>query len=292
MIARASAPATTANLGPGFDVLGAALGQRTVFLLQEGRGAFVWPKGVEPPARNLFLDGFAAAFALRGAPAPSIDVEVAEMVPLQSGLGSSAAAICAGLRAADLFLDRPLETAEALACATSLEGHPDNAAACLLGGVTIAAGADPALVRRLAAPPLEAVVLHPGGATSTPSSRAALPAMVPRADAVHNIGRAALLVYAFTQGDYALLRHATRDHLHEDARLAACPWCGAAREAAFAAGALAMPVSGSGPTMLAITLPADAERVARALRDLAGGLAGARVWRLPFSDEGASAAFA
>ncbi len=290
MITEVFAPATTANLGPGFDVFGAALDLEAGFRVREGADGFVWPEDLpQPPGRNLFLAGFFAAFAARGAPAPEVSVEVTQMLPLRSGLGSSASAICAGLIAAGLFLERPLDLRESLRIAAGIEGHPDNVAACLLGGVTIASGVADPIVRRLPAPPLRALALHPGGATSTPHARAALPALVAREDAVHNVGRASLLVYALIEGDYGLLREATADRLHEEQRLGSCDWCRAARDAAFAAGALAMPVSGSGPTMLALARPEDAPAVLRALRPFAAELPGARIWDLAFSDRAARA---
>lgn len=287
MIADVFAPATTANLGPGFDVLGAALDLEAVFRVGDGPPGFRWPGGGELHGPNLFLTAFEAAFALRGLPVPQVGVEVRRALPLRSGLGSSASAICAGLRAADLFLAEPLGDGASLAIAAGIEGHPDNVAACLLGGVTIASGVAQPLVRRLPAPPLRAIALHPGGATSTPRSRAALPAAVERSAAVHNLGRTALLVYALMAQDFDLLREATADQLHESERLASCPWCSAARAAALGAGALAMPVSGSGPTMLAIVEPERADAVLQALRPLAAAMPGAELWPLAFGDRGA-----
>jgi homoserine kinase len=284
------APATTANLGPGFDVLGAALDLEASFLVEAGPGGFAWPEGVEPPiGPNLFLDAFKAAFAARGQQAPEVSVQATRLLPLRAGLGSSASAICAGLRAADLFLSSPLAPREALRIATALEGHPDNVAACLFGGVTIASGMADPLLRRLPAPPLRAVALYPGGSTSTPWSRAALPPLVPRGSAVHNIGRTALLVYAMLEGDYALLRDATEDRLHEAERIGDCAWCAAARAAAYDAGAYAMPVSGSGPTMLAITSPERADTVYSALLPFARQLPGGMIWNLGFTEQAARA---
>ncbi len=288
MIALVEAPATTANLGPGFDVLGAALELEAAFLVKEGPSSFQWPQGVDDPGGpNLFLEAFSRAFAARAATAPEVSVAVTRLLPLRSGLGSSAAAICAGLRAADAFLERPLDAIESLRIAVSLEGHPDNVAACLLGGVTIASGSEEPLVRRLPAPALRAVALYPGGSTSTVHAREIMAPEVARRDAVHNIGRTALLVYALIEGDYGLLRAATEDRLHEQARIGACPWCQAAREAAYAAGALAMPVSGSGPTMLALVQPPLAPAVLRALQPFAAGRPGAFVLDLAFTDRAA-----
>ncbi len=288
MIALVAAPATTANLGPGFDVLGAALDLEAAFALREGPSSFVWPEGMADPGEpNLFLEAFAQAFQSRGARVPDVSVEVARLLPLRSGLGSSAAAICAGLRAADAFLDRPLDEREALRIAVRLEGHPDNVAACLYGGVTIASAAEETLVRRLPAPNLRAIALYPGGSTSTPRARARMPASVPRQDAVHNIGRAALLVYALLQEDYGLLRAATEDRLHEEQRIGGCDWCTAARMAAYEAGALAMPVSGSGPTMLALAQPHAASAVRQALEPFTAARPGAFVLDLGFTDRSA-----
>lgn len=290
MILEVQAPATTANLGPGFDVLGAALDLEAAFVVERGPAAFRWPDGIsDPGAPNLFLDAFAEACSALGRPVPEISVQVTSLLPLRSGLGSSSAAICAGLRAAEALLNRPLAAEELLRIAARLEGHPDNIAACLLGGMTIASGVTDPIVRRLPAPPLRAIALYPGGATATARARAAMPAAVSRADAVHNIGRTALLVYALLEGDYALLRRATEDRLHEGQRIGSCAWCQDARVAAYEAGALAMPVSGSGPTMVAFAEPAAAPAVLAALRPFIADRPHGFVWDLGFTNAGARA---
>ncbi len=283
------APATTANLGAGFDVFGAALALENLFTIETGREGFRL-KGVpvQPDlGRNLFHAALDRTAAELGGQAPKVAVTVDVAVPLRSGLGSSASAICAGVAAAQVLLSKHLAPAAALRIAAELDGHPDNVAACLFGGVTIAT--DDGLVRRLPAPDLRAIVFYPGTELGTEAARRSLGREVLRADAVFNLGRASLLVYAFALQDYDLLSAACEDRLHEPQRLPALPYAQEAREAALSAGALAMPISGSGPSLLALARPAQADAVALALQAVAARHAPARVLDLAFADRGTEA---
>ncbi len=282
-----TAPATTANLGAGFDVFGAALSCENRFFVEVGGEGFALADGSRLPLEgpNLFLAALQSAAAALGAPAPPVGVVAEAAVPLRSGLGSSATAICAGLLAAQAILERSLAPADALRIASALDGHPDNVAACLLGGVTISAG--DGLVRRLPAPQLAAVIYYPGTEQGTEAARRDLAPQIDRADAVFNISRASLFVYALTQGDHALLRAACEDRLHESVRLRGLPFALQARAAALAAGAYAMPLSGSGPSLLALAPQARAEAVAAALREVAAGDKAARIIPLEFAEQGA-----
>jgi homoserine kinase len=285
-----STPATTANFGAGFDVFGAALSCENRFFVEVGGEGFALADGSRLPVegRNLFLAALESAAAALGASTPGVGVLADAAVPLRSGLGSSATAICAGLLAAQAILGKDLPPGDLLRLASLLDGHPDNVAACLLGGVTISAGGG--LVRRLPAPGMAAIVFYPGTEQGTEAARRGLTAQVERQDAVFNIARASLFVYALTQGDHDLLRVACEDRLHETVRLRALPYAEQARTAALDAGAYAMPLSGSGPSMIALTSHERAQAVTTALREVAADHPPARVIPLSFSDRGARVA--
>jgi homoserine kinase len=217
------------------------------------------------------------------------------------GLGYSGAARVAGLVAASVQHGRTLDAsaADVLAAASALEGHPDNVAASLYGGVVVAAGGRAVAVPLAVEPAV--VVWVPDAETSTDESRAVLPAQVSMADAVFNIGRASLLVAALAAGDIAALRDATADRLHQDRRLRDRPASRAALEAALDAGAWCAWVSGSGPTIAALAsidhalaiaaaLPADGEARVLAIDTVGGGEGGAgaeRQRRAPIDTVGA-----
>ncbi|MDA8346173.1 MAG: homoserine kinase [Thermaerobacter sp.] len=282
-----TAPATTANLGAGFDVFGAALALDNRFTVETGRGGFSLSGGgdISGLGQNLFLAGLEAAAARLGHRAPSVAVMAEAAVPLRSGLGSSASAICAGILAAQALIGRDLPDDEVLRIASVLDGHPDNVAACLHGGVTIAT--EDGLVRRMPAPDLQAIIFYPGTEQGTEAARRNLAPQIDRKDAVFNIGRASLLVYALTTGEYSLLSSSCEDRLHEPLRLAALPFAKEAREAALSAGALAMPISGSGPSLIALARPEDEPAVSAALEGVARRYPPARVLSLSFAERGA-----
>ncbi|UNX53987.1 homoserine kinase [Georgenia sp. TF02-10] len=271
-------PATSANLGPGFDALGLALGvwdEVTVRAVDgptrvrvRGEGAGELPAGED----HLVARAVRAALDHVGAPPTGLELTCTNAVPHGRGMGSSAAAVVAGLVAARGLLADPgaLANDVVLALATALEGHPDNAAPALLGGATVAwvdpAGAHAAPVPLAAA--LEPTVLVPDGRLLTTAARAVLPAEVAHADAAFNAGRAALLVLALG-GRTDLLMAATEDRLHERYRAGAMPATAEAVRALRAAGWPAV-VSGAGPSVLVLGRLDDAT---------AAGL-GRRGWRV------------
>lgn len=265
---RVRTPATSANLGPGFDALGLALslyddacarvtaGGCAVEIT--GAGAGELPTGEE----HLVVRSMYATFDVLGARPPGLAVECVNRIPQARGLGSSSSAIVAGvLLARELVTDGPrrLDAAGALRLAAELEGHPDNVAPCLLGGFTIAwTGPDGARAVALApAEGVEPTIFVPDERGLTSVARAALPAQVPHGDAAFTAGRAALLVHAIT-AEPALLYPATADRLHQDYRADAMPATSALVSALRAAGVAAV-VSGAGPTVLALSpVPPDA----------------------------------
>ncbi len=235
-------PASSANLGPGYDVLAAAL-SLTLELEVEETGAFSVEcdvPGVPLDRSNLCVRAFEA---LR--PADGLAFRIRSEIPPSAGLGSSAAAIVAGLAAADHMyeLDAPI-----LELARSLEGHPDNVAAALLGGFVVCADDEPA---RLDPPPgLEGVVAIPPEPVLTSQARAALPAEVPIEDAVHNVAHASLLMLGLVTDDFSLIGRGLADRLHQDRRAHLYPRAMELVGNAQDVGAVGATISGAGPTVL------------------------------------------
>lgn len=259
---RVRVPATSANLGPGFDALGLALGLYDDVVVQvtdaglqvdvAGEGA----QTVKRDKRNLVVTALYAAFDAMGGRPRGLQVVCANRIPHSRGLGSSAAAIVAGITAARALVvggAERLDDAAALRLAARLEGHPDNVAACLLGGLTVAwqdeAGAR--AVRLEPSPDLGAAVYIPTATSSTAKARALLPEQVPHADAAANAARSALLVPALTRRPDLLLA-ATEDKLHQPYRAPAMPRT-ASLVAKLRDGGLPAVVSGAGPTVLVLT---------------------------------------
>jgi homoserine kinase len=264
------APATSANLGPGFDALGLALTLRDrVTVRTTGAGLQVDVEGfgadsVPRDESHLVVRAARAAFDAMGVGQPGLSVTCRNVLPHGRGLGSSAAAIVAGVVAARALVTegaRRLDDAAALRLAAAIEGHPDNVAAALLGGLTIAwDDGDGVRAARLNATG-DVVVLVPPNPVPTDLARALLPAAVPHADAARNAGRAALLVAALG-GRADLLLPATRDWLHQAYRAPAMPDSGAL-VASLRAGGVPAVVSGAGPAVLAFTTSAaSAEELA------------------------------
>jgi homoserine kinase len=256
-------PATSANLGPGFDALGLALGlndDEVVRVTDEpgltvdvaGMGAASVPRN----ARHLVVRSMKATFKLLGGSPTGLEVVCANRIPHGRGLGSSAAAIVAGVVAARGLVvggAERMEDAAALAHASELEGHPDNVAACFLGGLTIA-WTEAYGARALQIPvsnALAPVAFVPGTSSSTKAARKLLPDSVPHADAVANAARSALLVEALRSHPDDLMA-ATEDRLHQPYRASAMPRTAALVAELRDAGIPAV-VSGAGPTVLALT---------------------------------------
>lgn len=260
-------PATSANLGPGFDALGLALtlyDELTARVTGGGCAVTVRGEGAgELPGdeEHLVVRAMLATFDELGERPPGLAVECVNRIPQARGLGSSSAAIVGGVQLArGLVSDGAarLDEAGALRVAARLEGHPDNVAPCLLGGFTIAwtEGAGARAVRLSPAERVRPTVFVPTERGYTATARAALPPAVPHADAAFNAGRAALLTHALT-ADPTLLFAATEDRLHQGYRAEAMPGTASLLAALRSVGVAAV-VSGAGPTVLALTeVPAD-----------------------------------
>jgi homoserine kinase len=259
-------PTTSANLGPGFDSLGLALDLwDDVVVTAGGEGVEVTVTGegagaVPADARHLVVRAVHRALDALGEPHPGLRLACTNRIPHGRGLGSSAAAVVAGLLAGRALVAEGrhrLPDDQVLALASEMEGHPDNAAACLLGGLTLAwsDGTGVHAVRLEPRPDLRATVLVPGTQLATETARGFLPPSVPHADAAHAAGRAALLVAALTgAADHeGLLLPATEDRLHQGYRAAAMPATAELVRTLRAAGHPAV-VSGAGPTVLVLDI--------------------------------------
>jgi homoserine kinase len=264
---RVRVPATSANLGPGFDALGLALAlydDVVVRIADEGLYVDVAGEGADSvprTRRHLVVRALYAGFEALGGQPRGLEVVCANRIPHSRGLGSSAAAIVAGLVAARALVlggDETLDDPALLGLAAKLEGHPDNVAACLLGGLTLAWTPEegPATAVRLpVSPALRPVVFVPATTSSTAKARKLLPESVPHPDAARNAARAGLLVHALA-ADPGLLLAATEDRLHQPYRAPAQPRT-AGLVAALRADGVPAVVSGAGPSVLAFARPAD-----------------------------------
>jgi homoserine kinase len=261
---RVRTPATSANLGPGFDTLGLALtlyddlsarvtGESwTVSVTGEGAGELPGDES------HLVVRAMLATFDELGERPPGVAVECVNRIPQARGLGSSSAAIVGGVQLARALVREQLDDEAALRIAARLEGHPDNVAPCLLGGFTIAwtEAAGSRAVRLDVAEGVRPTLFVPQERGLTATARAALPTAVPHADAAFNTGRAALLVHALTS-EPDLLFTATEDRLHQGYRAEAMPGT-ASLVAALRSVGVAAVVSGAGPTVLALSpVPQD-----------------------------------
>jgi homoserine kinase len=260
-------PATSANLGPGFDSLGMALDLWAEVTVE----ACAAPPPPDPLSA-MIEKAARALYEAAGAqpPAGLTAVWAGGDVPVARGLGASAAARVGGLMAANALLGAPLSAEEMLPLAARLEGHADNAAPALFGGLQVVVTDGGRLVHLAATMPagLKAVLLVPEMAMPTDESRRLLPRQLSREDAIHNIGRAALLVAALSEGRFDLLDVATQDRLHQPARAQLFPAMEDVFRAAREAGALCAYLSGGGSTILALTRE-DENKIARAMKEAA-----------------------
>lgn len=255
-------PATSANLGPGYDSFGLALAvYDEVSAEPSGKGLTIRITGVghsrlPTDSSHLVVRAAAAAFAELAEPMPGLALECVNAIPHGSGQGSSAAAIVAGILLARTWIpdgERRLDDGAVLALATRLEGHPDNVAPALLGGFTIAWMGDdsrPRAVRLDVHPDVRALLFTAEQACATHTARALLPAAVPHAEAAANAARAGLLVHALTR-DPALLLDATMDRLHQGYRSPAMPGSAELLRRLRASGIAAV-LSGAGPSVLCL----------------------------------------
>ena len=274
-------PATSANLGPGFDALGLALDLFNTLTLEsapcdqlsaQGEGA----AQLANQTTTIAHDGAHRVLRALGCDVPGVALQMHNAIPLARGLGSSSAAIVGGMLAANewarLTHRKSLSPRELVEMATAIEGHPDNAAPALMGGLVAAAIGETgvAAVRVPVASWPKFAVWIPDAELSTQTARAVLPDQVSRADAIYNLSRAALLVAALAAGDWVALAEALNDRLHQAQRAPLVPAFEGIVFAARNAGALGATLSGAGPTILAWSAPgADVAQICAAMRDAA-----------------------
>lgn len=280
-------PATTANLGPGFDCLGLALSlyNRVTFCEQKatfaitiaGEGADWLPTDES----NLVWQAAQRLFEAVGRWPGGIAIYQENKIPAGSGMGSSAAAVVAGLVAANALVNGGLSPLQLLELATDIEGHPDNVAPALFGGLTLINQTDNGLhLERIPVPPLTVVLILPDFHLPTAQARAALPPTITRADAIFNIGRMGLLVRALEAGDWDKLRVAMQDRLHQPYRLPLVPGLKEAFAAAYQAGAVGVALSGAGPSLIAFAPTAHDKIAAASAAALAQAGLRSRSWIL------------
>ncbi|HVY77244.1 MAG TPA: homoserine kinase [Solirubrobacterales bacterium] len=278
-------PASSANLGPGYDVLAAAVSLFLELEVEES-GEFSFDAGgldVPTGRDNLIVRAFESLHSADG-----IAFRLRSEIPLARGLGSSAAAIVAGLFAADHLFELALTREEMLARASEIEGHPDNVAAAIYGGFVICgAGEGDAPSAARFDPPggLEGIAVVPAEEVSTERARAAIPAELPLADAVANVSAASRLVLGLQRADLDLVAAGLADCIHQERRRELYPRSMELVDVASSLGALGATISGAGPTVLVWTTWQDAGHVAEALEGRCAGWAEVR--RLPFCPHGA-----
>lgn len=274
-------PATTANLGPGFDCIGAALSLYNQFTftrldvspqLEAVRISVTGAEAqrVSTGADNLLYQAFVYLYQHLDQTPPPVQIEIKLNVPLARGLGSSATAIVAGLVGANQFIDSPLGSTEVMKLAIAMEGHPDNVVPALLGGCCLAAsGGDVLKAWEICPIPwhsdLVPVVAIPDFELSTQQARSVLPPQISRTDAIFNMAHFGLLLRGLETGRGDWLHTALQDRIHQPYRKNLIPGYDAIYSAALTAGAYGMVISGAGPTLLALVDAAQSQAVAAAM---------------------------
>ncbi|MFH7245707.1 MAG: homoserine kinase [Spirulina sp.] len=270
-------PGTTANIGPGFDCLGAALtiyNRFTFTAMDHPPGTVtITVQGLEADrvstdATNLAYQAFAHYFQQRGWAVPAVALAIDLAVPLARGLGSSSTAIVGGLLGANALAEDPLEPSEIAAMAIALEGHPDNVVPALVGGCQLAvtaADGTPTLCPLPWHSEITPVVAIPDFELSTAEARRVLPATYSRADAIFNTAHLGLLLRGLETGKADWLRVALHDRIHQPYRQALIPGYDAVAAAAQTAGAYGLVISGAGPTLLALAPSTTATQVSEAM---------------------------
>jgi homoserine kinase len=287
-------PATSANLGPGFDSLGLALdlwNETTVTLAIEfsmrvkGEGTDKLSTGKD----NLIFCAAQRLAEFLGRSLPPFHADCVNQIPLSSGLGSSAAATLTGLLAGNALLGKPLLKEEILDLASEMEGHPDNVAPALMGGLVVSTMDNQKVMARQIpiVTAMHVTIALPDFHLPTKEARAALPSQVSMKDAVYNISRAVLVTEAFRSGDLNLLGKAMTDRLHQPYRLELIPGAQSAMDAAKVAGADAVALSGAGPSLIAFSSKAEAEIGESKKRAFEAAGLTARIFNLGVSGRGA-----
>jgi len=298
---RVKVPASTANLGPGFDSLGMALNlyawidmtvseRTTIHLIGDQM------QGIPTDKSNLIYKVAQMVFDQAGVSHPELDIAMYSDIPLTRGLGSSASAIIGALAGANALIGNKLTTDELFQIATRLEKHPDNVGASLFGGIVVAFwdGQRAESIRLEPDPNLEVLVAIPAFQLSTEKARSVMPQQVSMKDAVFNLSHSSLLVAALSTGNFGMIRHAMKDALHQPYRAALIPGMTTILEQADQHGALGVALSGAGPTLLTLVdARSDSkEGLESFLKEtlLKGGIEAQTLWLKP-SGEGVTTSF-
>ena len=286
-------PATSANLGPGFDTLGLALDLWNVTTISPAKEFSVQVTGegagrLASGKNNLIVRAAQRLAEHAGKSLPPFHAECANQIPLSSGMGSSSAAILTGLLAGNALLENPFSREEILNLACEMEGHPDNVAPAMMGGLVVSTVEGGRVIAQKISVGMNVhvTIVLPNFYLPTKQARMALPKKVSMRNAIHNIGRTALVVEAFRSGDLILLGKVMSDKLHQPYRLRLIPGAASAMDAAKEAGASAVALSGAGPSVIAFSTgeAGVGESMKRAYE--AAGVE-ARIFRLGVSSRGA-----
>lgn len=292
-------PATTANLGPGFDALGLALDlwNEAQFVETQDEKITVKIKGegknlLPSDASNAVAEAALLVYQLAGKPYTGMQIKCLNRVPLGSGLGSSSAAMLTGMLGANALLGNPFSRDEILKLAIETEGHPDNVAPAMLGGLVASIIHENHVVSlRLTLTsrrsPVHITVVLPDFDFPTKQARALLPNQIDRKDAIHNISRAVIVTEAFRIGDMDMLGEAMEDKLHQPYRIPLIPGAQNAMDAMKQAGASAVALSGAGPSLIAFSSKAETTIGESAKRAFAQAGLNSRVYPLKISRRGA-----
>lgn len=302
-----SVPATTANLGPGFDCLGLALDLRNEFILERSAGDLAFGNhkteytieafGVDVDKipldkSNLVIEAAETLFRLINRRPKSLSLRLSNHIPVGSGLGSSSSAIIAGLAGGNALYNSPVPQEELLRIAVEMEGHPDNVAPAMLGGLVLGVlpdhgqGPTGLVINRWEPPDVSAVVVLPDFRLLTSDARAVLPTAIPRADAIFNLSRFGLLLHAFTSGDFTWLGVAMGDKLHQPYRLNIIPGAIDAYNSAVAHGALGVALSGAGPSLIALARENQQDIASAMVKAFKSAGLDCRIWHLTPSSQG------
>ncbi len=265
-------PASTANLGPGFDTLSLALDWYNEFTFKPTKEGLKIsqnsPNKLPEDSTNLVYKSFSEAFKRQGKTPPGIELNINCQIPLAAGLGSSASAVISGVLAANALLDNVLSKKEILNLASKIEGHPDNCAAAIYGGLTISVSSDEKVYVSQFPWPSEllVIVVIPDFDLPTRISRELLPAQIPYGDATFNVSRTAFLLASLVNKDWEGMKIGFQDRLHQPFRKDLVPGMEPVLEKALESGACGSTLSGAGPTLVAFTNDkSKAENIAKSM---------------------------
>lgn len=287
-------PATSANLGPGFDCLGLALGlyNHVTFTAVPHPSLTIEVTGLDAEKvptdeKNLVYQAASRMFDRLGKRPSGLHITQENNIPVGSGLGSSSTAVLAGLLGANALVNGQLSQADILAIATAEEGHPDNVAPALLGGLVLGVmEGDHVHIEPLPIAPQQVVIVTPDFELLTHDARAALPTQISRQDAIFNASRLPLLVRALATAAYPQLTLAMQDRLHQPYRLPLIPGMAEAFTAAYVAGAAGVALSGAGPSLIAFASDSHDQIVAAVTAVFRQQNLGSRSWILPIDTTG------